>query len=103
MGIECPEYRDDLFEWDEDKNAERLARSFDFHAASEIFRSDRYVRRWDELHSNDEEPFVATGILGTTFVSVVYTERSGRIRIISAFEAEEIDIAEYLVKYARKE
>jgi len=96
-----PEYRDESFEWDEDKSADRLARSaFDSHAAKRIFESNRYVERWDELHSGGEDHFIATGLVETLFVSVVYVERGGRKRIISAFEANDDDIADYMVTYA---
>ena len=95
------DYRDDSFEWDEAKSADRMARSgFDFHAARRIFDSDRYVERWDEVHSLGEDYFVATGLLGTVLVSVVYTERPPRKRIISAFRAGVHDILDYMVTYA---
>lgn len=96
-----PEYRDDRYEWDEAKSADRMARSgFDFHAATRIFESGRFVERWDEAHSAGEDHFIATGMLGTVPISVVFTERDGRKRIISAFEADDDDIADYMVTYA---
>jgi uncharacterized DUF497 family protein len=95
------EYKDDRYEWDQAKSADRMARSgFDFHAAVRIFETDRYVERWDEVHSADEDHVIATGMMGPIFISVVYTERRGRKRIISAFEADEDDIADYMVTYA---
>jgi hypothetical protein len=94
-------HRDDGFEWDEDKSADRFARSgFDFQAAKRVFESNRFVERWDEKHSESEDHFVATGLVESIFVSVVYTERRGRKRIVSAFKAEDDDIADYLVTYA---
>ena len=33
-------------------------------------------------------------------ISIVYTERGGRKRIISAFDADEDDISDYMVTYA---
>ncbi len=96
-----PEYRDLQFEWDEAKSADRFARSgFDFHAAKTIFISGRYVERWDEAHSDTEDHFIATGLLGPVIISVVYTERPPRKRIISAFRADTNDILEYMVTYA---
>ena len=101
MGHERPEYRDDLYEWDERKSADRFNRSgFDFHLAKQVFESGRFVERWDDGDSHDEARFVATGLVGPTFVSVVYAERGGRKRIISAFEADDDDIADYMVTYA---
>ncbi len=96
-----PLYRDEAFEWSEEKSADRFARSgFDFHAAKRLFDSERFVERWDENHSGGEEHFVATGLVESVFISVVYTERNGRKRIISAFQADDDDIAEYLLTYA---
>lgn len=99
-----PEHRDENFEWDVDKSAERMARSgFDFQAAKRVFRSGRFVERWDEAHSGTEDRFIATGMVGHVMISVVYTERAGRKRILSAFEAVEEDINEYLETYAIEE
>lgn len=95
------DYRDDAFEWDDAKSADRMARSgFDFHAARRIFDSGRYVERWDEAHSLREDHFIATGLLGPVVISVVYTERPPRKRIISAFRADVRDILDYMVTYA---
>lgn len=99
-----PDYRDDGFEWDEAKSADRMGRSgFNFHAAKRIFASDRFVERWDEAHSAQEDHWTATGLLGNVFISVVYVERPPRKRIVSAFEADETDIADYMVTYAIEE
>jgi uncharacterized DUF497 family protein len=95
------DYRDGLFEWDEDKSLERRARSgFDFSAAKKVFDSGRFVDRWDEKHSHGEDHFIATGLMDSVFISVVYIEREGRKRIISAFYADDDDIADYMVTYA---
>ena len=96
-----PDYRDERFEWDEGKSADRFMPSgFDFHAAKRIFDSGRFVERWDEKHSDWEDHYIATGLIAHVFISVVYTEREGRKRIISAFEADDDDIADYMVTYA---
>ena len=97
-----PDYQDDEFEWAIEKSDDRMRRSgFDFHAAKRIFRCDRFVERYDEVHSTDaEDHIVATGLLGPVFISVVYVERGSRKRIISAFEADDSDITDYMVTYA---
>ncbi len=98
------DYRDEHFEWDEEKSADRFARSgFDFRAAKTIFKSDRYVERWDAQHSDAEDHIVATGTIGPVFISIVYVERGARKRIISAFEADDHDIIDYMVTYAIEE
>ena len=97
-----PEYKNADFEWTIEKSDDRMRRSgFDFHAAIRIFKSDRFVERCDDVHSTErEEHVIATGMLGPIFISVVYVERGTRKRIISAFEADDDDIADYLVTYA---
>jgi len=97
-----PDYQDDEFEWTIAKSDDRMRRSgFDFHAAKRIFQSDRFVERRDEVHSAEgEDHIVATGMLGSVFISVVYVERDVRKRIISAFEADDEDITDYMVTYA---
>jgi uncharacterized DUF497 family protein len=97
-----PDYQDDDFEWTIAKSDDRMRRSgFDFHAAKRIFQSDRFVERYDEVHSaNQEDHIIATGMLGPIYISVVYVERGTRKRIISAFEADDDDITDYMVTYA---
>ena len=75
-----------LFEWDPKKarlNIKTHAVSFD--EASTAFRDPLSRTIDDPLHSDDEERFVLIGqsIRGRLLV-VVHTERSDRIRIISA-------------------
>jgi len=97
-----PDYQDAEFEWSIEKSNDRMRRSgFDFHAAKRIFQSDRFVERHDEVHStNKEDHVIATGMLGPVYISVVYAERGARKRIISAFEADDEDIRDYMVTYA---
>lgn len=98
------DYSDDHFEWDEAKSADRFRRSgFDFRAAVRIFATDRYVERLDENHGDGEPRWIATGLLEDFCISVVYVERNGRKRIISAFEAAHVDILDFMVTYAIEE
>jgi uncharacterized DUF497 family protein len=100
-----PDYQDNEFEWSIAKSDDRMRRSgFDFHAATRIFKSDRFVERHDDAHSTDREDHViATGLLGPIFISVVYVERGMRKRIVSAFESDDDDIQDYMVTYALHE
>jgi uncharacterized DUF497 family protein len=78
---------DDLeleFEWDEAKNLRnRLQRGFGFEVAARIF-SEGTLERTDFRRSYGEERIIAIGHLGLDILTVVYTERGGRRRIISA-------------------
>ena len=71
------------FEWDETKNeANRLKHGFDFTFAIRIFNGP--VRRAIDPRPRDEQRVVATGQVEGLFVTIVYTRRNGRYRIISA-------------------
>jgi uncharacterized DUF497 family protein len=71
------------FEWDEDKNAaNRQKHGFDFAYAIRIF--DGPVRRLAPRRPGEERRMIATGQVEGRFISVVYTRRNGRYRIISA-------------------
>jgi uncharacterized protein len=69
------------FEWDGNKARENIAKhGFDF--AVRIF--DGPVRRLASLRPGAERRVIATGQIEGRFISVVYTRRNGRYRIISA-------------------
>jgi uncharacterized protein len=71
------------FEWDETKSqANRLKHGFDFTFAIRIFNGP--VRQWADLRPRDEARVVAVGQVDALYVTVIYTRRSGRYRIISA-------------------
>jgi uncharacterized protein len=71
------------FEWDEAKNEEnRRKHGFDFAYAIRIF--DGPVRRLASRRRHEERRMIATGQVEGRFISVVYTRRDGRYRIISA-------------------
>jgi len=71
------------FEWDETKNrANQAKHGFDFTYAIRIFAGP--VRRYIDLRPWTEERMVATGLVGGRFITVVYTIRGDRYRIISA-------------------
>ena len=71
------------FEWDEAKNDANLAKhGFDFEHAAQIFEGP--VREQTDPRPWGEQRTVATGQIGGNFITVVYTRRNGRYRIISA-------------------
>ena len=78
-----------LFEWDSYKAGANLTKhGISFEEASTVFRDTLSVTIPDPLHSENEDRFV---IIGHSFRSrllvVVHTDRSGRIRLISARQA----------------
>jgi uncharacterized DUF497 family protein len=77
------------FEWDAGKAATNLAKhGVSFPEAMGVFGDPLEITIADPVHSRQETRFVSIGLSrrGRLLV-VVYTERSGRIRIISAREA----------------
>jgi uncharacterized protein len=71
------------FEWDEAKNqANRLKHGFDFAYAIRIFNGP--VRRSIDPRPWGEPRIVATGQVEGLHITVIYTRRNGRYRIISA-------------------
>lgn len=83
------------YQWDEQKNAANLAKhGVSFLQAAQIFRG-RILRRRDDRRDYGEERFVALGAFDGEILRVVYTERGGDIRIISAWRAGRNDREAY--------
>ncbi len=86
-----------LFEWDRRKARRNLAfHGVSFQEASTAFRDVPSVTVSDPLHSREEERFLLIGLSDRGRLLVVaHTERSGRIRIISARRATKIERSHY--------
>ena len=77
------------FEWDDEKAKKNIKKhGVSFEEAATIFNDPRIATISDPDHSEEEERFVS---LGKSFIqrllSVIHTERSERIRLISARKA----------------
>ena len=84
-----------VFEWDEAKREETLARrNLDF-AAVEHFDWDTAIYERSDRHS--EIRYMATGFIFDSLCTIVFTPRENRIRIISLRKASTREI----IKYAR--
>ncbi len=78
------------FEWDDHKNNKNLLKhGIDFETAVTVFLDLDRIEYYDVVHSDEEPRFITIGIAGNgrTILTVVYTERRERIRIISARKA----------------
>lgn len=75
--------QNDRFEWDDDKARRNLAKhEVSFEVGCLVFDDPNFV---DERNDHpDEERFRVTGMVGAAQITVIYTERGNRIRIISA-------------------
>jgi uncharacterized DUF497 family protein len=83
------------YQWDANKSAANEAKhGISFLQAAQIFRSPVLVRP-DTRRDYGEERFIALGTYDGEVLCVVYTERDGDIRIISAWKAGQHDRQTY--------
>jgi uncharacterized protein len=86
---------EEQFEWDEAKARSNLAKhGVSFEAARRAFDDVFAFDRLD-LGSEPETRYVITGVVNGILLTVVYTERGGRIRIISGRKATTHEEREY--------
>ena len=86
---------DDRFEWDLAKaEANRLKHRVDFSTASGVFGDPFGIEAFDPRH-HGEDRFLLTGMVGGVLLTVVYTERRDRLRIISARRATKDEHDDY--------
>lgn len=85
-----------MFEWDDDKNATNIAKhGIGFERASQIFRNWVFTEV-DDRFDYGETRLISIGLVeGAAVLTVVYTDRSGRIRIISARPANRAERKRY--------
>lgn len=83
------------FEWDAAKSeATFLERGIDFEAAARVFESD-YIEREDLRQDYSEKRFVVIGSVQGVVITVVWTPRGRRRRIISAWPASNRERREF--------
>jgi uncharacterized DUF497 family protein len=85
------------FEWDAAKAAEnRRKHGVSFDEATEAFRDHDAVLLFDERHSDKEDRYIIIGHSRKgRLLTVVYAERDGKARIISAWKATKAEAAVY--------
>ena len=72
------------FEWDEEKNEiNKQKHHISFETAAHVFDDPYYLEMYDVEHSEDEDRYIALGLVGE-ILFVVFTERKENIRLISA-------------------
>ena len=76
------------FRWDEEKNADDgRSHGLDFRVASTVLRGD-VIEFEDDRYDYGEQRFIAIGFASDGILTtVVYTERDGATRIISAWRS----------------
>jgi len=87
---------DDDFEWDEAKAAANIRKhKISFQEACRVF-DDLFVLIEQDLNEDfGEDRYIATGLVEGVLLTVIYTERGVRIRIISARKADSNEQREY--------
>ncbi|MCD8155608.1 MAG: BrnT family toxin [Clostridiales bacterium] len=78
------------FEWSEEKEKINIEKhGIDFRTAVQVFLDENRIEFYDERHSVFEERYITIGIVGKKMliITLVYTERSDVIRVISARQA----------------
>ncbi len=93
------------FEWDEKKNQTNAEKhSIDFIEAEDIFQTER-LTTVDNRKDYGETRKISIGKIGPHVCIVVYTERKGVIRIISARKANQRERRKYyeLIERAKTE
>ena len=76
--------RDDDFEWDDAKAAANLARhGVSFELAREVFNDRAAYDREDSSMNYGEDRFLTVGLAGRRLLSIAWTSRGSRARIIS--------------------
>lgn len=90
-----------IFEWDPAKAKANLrSHGISFEEASTVFGDTRSITVHDPLHSDAEDRFVDIGMSAKLrILVVVYTERGGHVRIISARTATPKERKIYEEKY----
>lgn len=78
-------YRDDLFEWDERKEATNITKhKISFSVAKSAFADPKQIIMRDTLHSDTEERFYCIGKVHGQVIMVRFTYRNDKIRIFGA-------------------
>ncbi|MGD0865469.1 MAG: BrnT family toxin [Rhizomicrobium sp.] len=91
--------KDDAFEWDDGKAAENYANhGIGFELAKQVFRDLFAVERLDDREDYGEDRFILIGIVEQLVLCVAYTEREGRIRLISARRATKREQDDYFTQ-----
>ena len=90
--FEIEEYK---FEWDEEKAKKNFQKhKIRFENAVLAFLDENKIDELDELHSDFEDRYKIIGRVGK-ILTVIYTERGDRNRIISARYATKKEVDDY--------
>ena len=86
------------FEWDSEKNRINIIKhGIDFETASRVFEDECRIEMYDKAHSDHEDRYVTIGMVKEVVcvLVVVYVERDGAIRLITARKATDRERRSY--------
>lgn len=89
------ELGDYKFVWDSEKaKINKRKHGISFETAARVFLDKNLIDDFDKIHSDFEDRIKAVGLVGK-ILTVIYTERDDRNRIISARPADKDEKEEY--------
>ena len=87
------------FIWDNEKaKINKKKHGINFETAAEVFLDENRIDDYDELHSNFEDRTRVIGMV-EEILTVIYTERGDRNRIISARKASKTEKEDYYEQF----
>ncbi len=96
--------RDDEFEWDQSKARRNYTKhGVTFDHARKAFADPFMVEVLDDSEDYGEERFLIIGMVEGQLLSIVYTPRQGRFRLISARRATEDEQDHYFTQNSQGE
>jgi uncharacterized DUF497 family protein len=95
---------DDKFEWDQTKARSNYKRhGVTFETARKAFADPYMVEGLDQREDYGEDRLLLTGMVEDELLSVIYTEREGRFRLISARRATKHEQDHYFTQNRQDE
>ena len=89
-----------LIVWDENKAASNKKKhKVSFETAAEVFLDENRYEEFDEFHSDDEYRYKTVGMVDN-ILTVIYTERKEKTRLISARRAVKSEVQRYYGQYS---
>ena len=87
------------FVWDSEKaKINRKKHGISFETVARVFLDENYYDSYDENHNENEDRFKIIGKVGK-ILTVIYTEREDKTRIISARLADKDERNEYYEQF----
>ena len=94
-----------MYEWDENKNQRNIrVHKVSFEEAAEALEDPDRLEFYDEGHSDEEDRYICIGAARRfLLLMVVYTDRFGNARIISARHADSRERRLYIDRLREKD